>query len=117
MSKENESALPDDAPVVRGGRMSPPHVVKAAMKHAKSHPGQYAVSVRCRADYSEEQLAEKVVGAPYMISTVGEIRALGGDVVSSEREPGDAHADLIFPMRPNEEDVVTLSNVFQKRTK
>jgi hypothetical protein len=117
VSDENEPTLPDQALVVRGGRMSPPHVVKAAMKHAKSHPGEFGVSVRSRADYSEEELARRVVGSPYMVSTVGEIRALGGEVIASEREPGDAHADLIFPTRPTEADVETLSKAFEKRTK
>lgn len=112
------SELPDEALVLRGGGMSEPHVVKAARKHAKKHKRTYAISVRCRHDYDEAQLFERLGYAPYMLSTVGQIRAEGYNVVSSEVEFGDAHADLVFGRRvPKEGDITKLKEAaFTRRS-
>jgi hypothetical protein len=115
---DQQASLPSGALVLRGGGMNPPNVVKAAQKHERSHPGQYAISVRSRADYDESQLADRIVGPVYMLSTVARLRELGYEVEASEREPGDAHADLIFPSRPTEEEVSILKSAgFTRKVK
>ncbi|QDV35092.1 hypothetical protein ElP_29940 [Tautonia plasticadhaerens] len=70
--------LPDTAQVVRGGRNRPEDVARGVATHPGGVTG---ISVECSADRSIEQLAASIPHGQIGVTTVGEVRAAGGDVV------------------------------------
>lgn len=89
-----------------------------AADHFRETTGQeWALSVASADGYQADELIE---GSPWILnskvrlSTVGEIRALGHDLVPS---PPPLHADLILRERPSEALWEELRGVFSQPTK
>jgi hypothetical protein len=83
--------IPDDALVVRGGR----HQAEDLRRGTGTHPsGVTGVSVECAEGLSVEHLAAALPHGQVGVTTVGNVRAAGGDVVrTSGRSPH--HATLV----------------------
>jgi hypothetical protein len=83
--------IPDEAVVVRGGRNLPADLRRGTSTHPSGVTG---ASVECAEDLSLEMLAAAIPHGQVGVTTVGAIRAAGGDVV---RTPGRSphHATLI----------------------
>jgi hypothetical protein len=100
--------IPDDAMVVRGGRNAPADVRRGTGTHPSGVTG---VSVECAAGTSVEELAAALPHNQIGVTTVGAVRAAGGDVVrTSGRNPHHATlvglspekaSRLLTPTRPN----------------
>jgi hypothetical protein len=83
--------IPDEAVVVRGGRNQPEDLRRGSGRHPSGATG---VSVECAEGMSVEELAAAIPHNHVGVTTVGAIRAAGGDVVwTSGRSPH--HATLI----------------------
>jgi RHS repeat-associated protein len=94
--------LPDDAPVVRGGLNRPEDIARNLRETG-------GISALSAAGKSPEELAAFVPHRRYGATTVGEIRAMGGDVISTPRPGNPHHADILLgPMSPDQ-----LSKLFQ----
>ena len=84
-------SIPDEALVVRGGRNQPEDLRRGARTHPSGVTG---VSVECAEGLSVEALAAVIPHGQVGVTTVGAIRAAGGDVVrTSGRSPH--HATLV----------------------
>jgi hypothetical protein len=96
VSATASSLLPDDALVVRGGTNTPEQVRNGIDRHRAS--GIVGVSVQSAAGLNAEELA---VGLPHGrvgVTTVGRVRAMGGDVVpTSGRSPHHATLTGLTP--------------------
>jgi hypothetical protein len=94
--------LPDDALVVRGGQNLPHNFAQGSGVTVDAGGKIQNVSVNAAAGLSLEQLtgpnsATGYPGIPHKqvgITTVGKVRALGGDVVPSPRRGNPNHATL-----------------------
>ena len=83
--------IPDEALVVRGGRNLPEDLERGIRIHPS---GVMGASVECGEAMSVEELAAAIPHRQIGVTTVGAIRAAGGDVVrTSGRSP--QHATLI----------------------
>jgi len=82
--------IPDEALVVRGGRNQPADLVRATGIHPSGVTG---VSVVCAARVSLEDLAAAVPHGQIGVTTVGAIRAAGGDVLRTSGRT-EHHATL-----------------------
>lgn len=83
--------IPDEALVVRGGRNQPEDVRRGIRTHPSGVTG---ASVECAEGVSVEGLARAIPHGQIGVTTVGAIRAAGGDVVrTSGRSPH--HATLV----------------------
>ena len=83
--------IPDEALVVRGGRNQPEDLRRGTRTHPSGVTG---ASVECAAGLSVEELAGAIPHAQVGVTTVGAVRAAGGDVVRTlGRSPN--HATLI----------------------
>ena len=101
-------ALPDDAYVVRGGRNRAEDLARRTDVHPSGIVGQ---SVESAAGKSVEELARSIPHGQIGVTTVGQIRAAGGDVIrTSGRSPDHATmtgltperaSELLAPMIPN----------------
>ena len=82
--------LPDAAVVVRGGRNTPEH----AADGLRTHPsGVVGVSVESAAGATVEQLAAAIPHGQVGVTTVGRVRAAGGDVIPTAGQ-SPTHATL-----------------------
>ena len=78
-------SIPDEALVVRGGRNRPEDIARAIGTHPSGVTG---ISVECAVDVLFEELAKPIPHRQVGMTTVRDIRALGGDVVrTSGRSP------------------------------
>jgi hypothetical protein len=88
---EAGEGLPDDTIVVRGGVMSSATLDDALKKHARFYPDDPpSLSVAAHPGWDAETLQREARFIPHPVvrlSTVGELRALGHDVVQSGRPP------------------------------
>jgi len=83
--------IPDEALVVRGGRNQPVDLRRGMGTHPSGVTG---ASVECAEGMSVEELAAAIPHSQVGVTTVGAIRAAGGDVVrTSGRSPH--HATLV----------------------
>lgn len=83
--------IPDEAVVVRGGRNNPEDLRRGTGIHPSGLTG---VSVECALGLSVEELAAAIPHGQIGATSVGEIRAAGGDVMrTSGRSP--YHATLV----------------------
>jgi len=83
--------IPDDALVVRGGRNQPQDLRRGTQAHPSGVTG---ASVECSQGMSLEELAVALPHGQIGVTTVGAVRAAGGDVVrTSGRSPH--HSTLI----------------------
>ena len=72
-------ALPDEATVVRGGTNTP-QIIETG---AKTHPeGPTGISVEC-GTCSVKELSKNLPHNQIGVTTVGEVRAAGGDVIKT----------------------------------
>jgi hypothetical protein len=80
--------IPDEALVIRGGRNQPDDLRRGTRTHLSGVTG---VSVECAEGLSVEELAAAIPHGQVGVTTVGAIRAAGGDVVrTSGRSPNHA---------------------------
>lgn len=85
------SIIPDSAFVVRGGRNLPEDLKRGTATHPCGLSG---VSVECEAGLTVDELCSILPHNQIGVTTVGAIRALGGDVVrTTGRSPH--HATMI----------------------
>jgi hypothetical protein len=95
-------SLPDDALVVRGGQNLPESFARGSGVTVDSGGKVEGVSVNAASGLSVRELASPNAqtgypGIPHNqvgVTTVGKIRALGGDVVASPRKKNPNHATL-----------------------
>jgi hypothetical protein len=83
--------IPDDALVVRGGRNAPADLRRGTGTHPSGVTG---VSVECAAGTSVDELAAAIPHNQIGVTTVGEVRAGGGDVLRTSGRSRH-HATLI----------------------
>jgi hypothetical protein len=87
--------IPDEALVVRGGRNQPEDLRRGTRTHPSGVTG---VSVECAEGLSVEELAAAIPHGQVGVTTVGAIRAAGGDVVrTSGRSPNHATVTGLSP--------------------
>lgn len=80
--------IPDDALVVRGGRNLPSDLERGTGTHPSGVTG---VSVECAPGLPVDDLARDIPHGQVGVTTVGAVRAVGGDVVrTSGRTPHHA---------------------------
>jgi hypothetical protein len=100
--------IPDEAFVVRGGRNRPEDFERSTATHPSGITG---VSVECAAGITVRQLAATIPHRQVGVTTVGDVRQAGGDVVrTSGRSPNHATlvgltpeqaSRLLTPVQPN----------------
>ena len=91
MSEKTKSPLPDDALVVRGGTNIPKTVARGFGNHPS---GVIGVSVECAVDAELLELALELAHYRQIgVTTVGEVRAMGGDVIRTSGR-SENHATL-----------------------
>lgn len=83
--------IPDEAVVIRGGRNSPADVLRGTGTHPSGVTG---VSVECAENVLVEDLAAALPHNQIGVTTVGDIRAAGGDVVRTGGHSSH-HATLV----------------------
>ena len=82
--------IPDEALVVRGGRNLPPDVIRGTATHPSGVTG---VSVESAVNVDVTALAASIPHGQVGVTTVGEVRKAGGDVIrTTGRSP--YHATL-----------------------
>jgi hypothetical protein len=88
-------SIPDEAIVVRGGRNRPEDIQRGTGTHPSGVTG---ISVECGVGLPVEELATKIPHGQVGITTVGEIRQVGGDVIrTSGRSPNHATLTGLTP--------------------
>lgn len=108
MSPNTPTSLPDDALVVRGGINMPEQIRRGYGVHPSGVSG---VSVHSAPGLDIPELAVGIPNGQVGVTTVGEVRAAGGDVIrTSGRSPHHATltgltpeeiSDLLTPTIPN----------------
>lgn len=89
--------IPDEALVVRGGRNQPEDLRRGTRTHPSGVTG---VSVESAEGVSVEELAAAIPHGQVGVTTVGAIRAVGGDVVrTTGRSP---HHATVVGLTPEE---------------
>jgi hypothetical protein len=89
--------IPDEALVVRGGRNQPEDLRRGSRTHPSGVTG---ASVECAEGLSVEELAAAIPHRQIGVTTVGAIRAAGGDVLrTSGRSP---HHATVVGLSPEE---------------
>ena len=94
--------LPDAALVVRGGQNLPAHFAQGSAVTVDADGGMQDVSVNCAAGVAVQELTapNRATGYPGIphnqlgVTTVGAIRAAGGDVVPTPTRTNPYHATL-----------------------
>ena len=89
--------IPDEALVVRGGRNQPADLERGMGRHPSGVTG---VSVECAAAVVVDELAANIPHRQIGVTTVGAVRAAGGDVLrTAGRSP---HHATLTGLRPAE---------------
>ncbi len=73
-------ALPNDALVVRGGLNEPDNFTKGTGVSADADGLLSEVSVQCASGKTEKELARPLLNGQIGVTTLGELRAAGGEV-------------------------------------
>jgi hypothetical protein len=110
--EDAEGSLPDEAVVVRGGLSTPDTLHKSALAHYDAE-GVFAISARSLPGMTASCLAHIEPALPQRrlrATTVGDLRAASHDVIPDEPPP--AHALIMLPRVPADEDYVTVSATF-----
>jgi hypothetical protein len=88
-------SIPDEAIVVRGGRNRPEDIQRGTGTHPSGVTG---ISVECGVGLPVEELAATIPHGQVGITTVDEIRQVGGDVIrTSGRSPNHATLTGLTP--------------------
>jgi hypothetical protein len=107
--------IPDDALVVRGGKNRREDIERGTGTHPS---GVRGVSVESAAGATVEQLAAAIPHGSIGVTTVGRVRALGGDVVrTSGRSPNHATLSGLTPEQASELLTPTIPNPAKSRSK
>ena len=86
---------PEDELVVRGGRNRPEDILRGTGTHPSGVTG---ISVESKSGVSLEQLARPIPHSRIGVTTVGEVRAAGGDVIrTSGKSPNHATLTGLTP--------------------
>jgi hypothetical protein len=72
--------IPDEALVVRGGRNRPEDIQMGIGTHPSGITG---ISVQCEVGLSIEELVKVIPHGQIGVTTVGEVRKAGGDVITT----------------------------------
>ena len=100
--------IPDEALVVRGGRNRSEDIERAMGTHPSGITG---VSVESAIELSIEELAIKIPHGQIGITSVREVRNLGGDVIrTSGRSPNHATLTGLTPVQISNLLTPTISN-------
>ncbi|MFE1748283.1 flavoredoxin [Coleofasciculus sp. H7-2] len=87
--------IPDEALLVRGGRNLPEDIQRGTGTHPSGVTG---ISVECAVGLSVVELAPVIPHRQVGVTTVGEVRSLGGDVIrTSGRSPNHATLTGLTP--------------------
>jgi hypothetical protein len=70
--------IPDETFVIRGGRNSPEDIQRGIGIHPSGITG---ISVQCEVGLSMEELVKVIPHRQIGVTTVGEVRKVGGDVI------------------------------------
>ncbi|WP_460203016.1 flavoredoxin [Scytonema sp. NUACC21] len=106
--------IPDEALVVRGGRNRPEDIKRATGTHPSGITG---ISVECAVELSVAQLAVSIPHGQVGVTTVGEIRSLGGDVVrTSGRSPNHATLTGLTPEQISSVLTPTITNPARQKS-
>jgi hypothetical protein len=105
--------IPDDALVVRGGKNRPEDIERGTGTHPSGVTG---VSVEAATGATVGQLAAAVPHGQIGVTSVGQIRAAGGDVVrTSGRSPNHATLTGLTPEQSSRLLTSTSSNPAKQR--
>ena len=100
--------IPDDALVVRGGRNRPEDIRRGTGTHPSGITG---VSVESAAGVSVVELARAIPHGQIGVTTVGEVRKVGGDVIrTSGRSPYHATLTGLTPEQASQLLRATIPN-------
>ena len=100
--------ISDDAIIVRGGRNRPEDIERATATHPSGVTG---VSVHAAVGLSVQDLAEAIPHGQIGVTTVGEVRAVGGDVLrTSGRSPHHATLTGLTPQQTSNLLTPTIKN-------
>lgn len=95
MPVNHGTKLPDDAIVVRGGRNRPGDIDSGTGTHGSGVTG---ISVESAPDLTIGELAARIPHGRIGVTTVGEVRAAGGDVIrTSGKSPNHATLTGLSP--------------------
>ncbi len=83
--------IPDDALVIRGGKNRPEDILRGTGMHPS---GVVGISVECAVGLSVEELSNNIPHGQIGVTTVGEVRQAGGNVVRTSGRKA-SHATLI----------------------
>lgn len=97
MPASTPTPLPDDALVVRGGQNTPDLMKKGTRRHPSGYTG---VSVHSAPGKSVEELAVGIPNGRIGVTTVGRVRAAGGDVVVTSG--GNPHHATLTGLTPEQ---------------
>ncbi len=104
--------IPDEALVVRGGRNQPEDLRRGTRTHPSGVTG---ASVECGEGLSVEELAATIPHGQVGVTTVGAVRAAGGDVVrTSGRSPHHATLTGLSPEEASRLLTPTVANPAKK---
>ena len=104
--------IPDEALVVRGGRNQPEDLRRGTRTHPSGVTG---ASVECAEGLSLKELAKAIPHGQVGVTTVGAIRAAGGDVVrTSGRSPHHATVVGVSPDEASRLLTPTIANPAKK---
>jgi hypothetical protein len=106
---QDRGAIPDDAFVVRGGRMDPEDL-KEAIETTHARYGAWGFSTQAAGGLSVGELAEKVPHRQVRVATAGEIRRLGYDIYPTFK-PHHCTVDLGLE-EPDNDAIEGLQRVF-----
>jgi hypothetical protein len=88
-------SIPDEAIVVRGGRNCPEDIQRGTGTHPSGVTG---ISVECEVGLPVGELAKTIPHGQVGVTTVGEVRRVGGDVIrTSGRSPNHATLTGLTP--------------------
>lgn len=105
--------LPDVAFVVRGGHNLPEDIRRGIGTHPSGITG---VSVESAAEFTIAELAVNIPHGQMGVTTVGEVRKLGGNVIrTSGRSPQHATLTGLTSDQISELLTPTITNLFRKK--
>lgn len=100
--------IPDNALVVRGGRNRPEDIERGTGTHPSGVTG---ISVECAVGLSVAELAIAIPHGQVGVTTVGEVRLVGGDVIrTSGRSPFHATLTGLTPEQTSSLFTPTIPN-------
>ena len=107
--------ISDDAFIVRGGHNRPEDIRRGMGTHPSGITG---ISVECATDVTITQLAMLIPHGQIGVTTVGEVRKAGGDVIrTSGRSPYHATLTGLTPKRASRLLTPTLPNPVREKRK